>query len=131
MIRSLWVAMALALFMPLVQASDQYDFGHPPEHMAIHEMFYKDWLRPDPAMRTGAGDRQYSCCNNQDCAPVDGVEVRDGEVWMLRHSDQRWLLVPKEKLEHNYPDARESPDGRAHMCSTGVTVYCAVLGAAY
>lgn len=121
----------LVAVQPLrVRADDEHEHsGHPPQDQAIHEQFYSNWLRPDENLRNTDGARQHSCCNKQDCAPVDAVEYKkDGTIWMLRHVDQRWILVPPEKLEHSYPDQRQSPDIRAHMCSTGVTVYCAVLG---
>jgi len=126
------LALAIAILMiaavfQLSQARAQ-DHNHPAADVAIHEKFYADWLRPDENMRTD-GARVHSCCNNKDCAPVDAVEHKsDGTIWMLRHADQRWILVPPEKLEHSYPDQRQSPDIRAHMCSSGNTVFCAVLG---
>lgn len=82
--------------------------------------FYESWNRPD--------NRNMSCCNNQDCAPVDHVRYWNGQLQMQRKSDGEWLTIPKEKLESNYNDARDSPDGFSHMCSNGEYVFCAVLG---
>lgn len=123
----LFIGILIAIQPLRVRADDEHT-GHPPQDQAIHEKFYSDWLRPDENMRTD-GARVHSCCNNKDCAPVDAVEHKaDGTIWMLRHADQRWILVPPEKLEHNYSDQRQSPDIRAHMCSSGIAVFCAVLG---
>jgi hypothetical protein len=115
----------------LTRADDEVPLHrHPAPDAEIHEQFYSKWLRPDPNLRnTETGARMHSCCNNEDCAPVDGVRQDAEGLWMLRHSDQRWILVPPDKIEYSYEDAHDSPDGRSHMCSTGVTVYCAVLGA--
>lgn len=124
-----WLIAILLAVQPLRARADDEHYRHQPEDQAVHEKFYSNWLRPDKNLRNTEGDRQHSCCNNQDCAPVDAVEHKsDGTIWMLRHADQRWIKVDPDKLEHSYPDSRQSPDIRAHMCSKGVTVYCAVLG---
>jgi hypothetical protein len=125
----LWLMTAFFVVFCAFHALAQEHNGHPPQDQALHEQFYSNWLRPDANLRdVETGDRMHSCCSMQDCAPVDGVEYREGNIWMLRHKDQRWIMVPPEKIESNYPDRRESPDTQAHMCSSGVTVFCAVLG---
>jgi hypothetical protein len=83
--------------------------------------FYERWTMPN--------NRFVSCCNNKDCAPVEHVRRSpDGQLQMQRKSDGEWLTIPPEKLEQNYPDAFDSPDGFSHMCSANQSVYCAVLG---
>jgi hypothetical protein len=124
----LFLGLIISVFLSVTAFADDQHYGHPPQDEAIHEQFYSNWLRPDENLRNADGDRQHSCCNKNDCAPVDGVKYEDGSMWMLRHIDQRWIRIPPEKLETSYPDERQSPDVRAHMCSTGITVYCAVLG---
>ncbi len=93
---------------------------HPPEHAALHDLYYQNWARPD--------NRAMSCCNKQDCAPVEHVRRFNGQLQMQRAIDGAWITIPAEKLENNVEDARDSPDGRSHMCSNGEYVFCAVLG---
>lgn len=98
--------------------------ARPQEHSHDGEVgrFYENWKMP------GVTPRTVSCCNQQDCADVEHVRIWNGELQMQRRSDGRWLTIPKEKLESNFDDARDSPDGRSHLCSVGGNVYCAVLG---
>jgi hypothetical protein len=89
--------------------------GHPPEHMALHEKFYKTWMMPD--------NRAVSCCHDQDCAPAQSKLVNG--TWYARHSDdEEWAEVPTRKIETE----RDSPDGRSHLCKqsylAGTYVYC-------
>jgi hypothetical protein len=89
---------------------------HPPQDAAIHERFYSDWMRPD--------DPTKSCCNRKDCAPVTKAR-KIGNRWeALRESDGQWVAVPPQKVEQR----RDSPDGRSHLCSQGMNVYCFVVG---
>jgi hypothetical protein len=96
-------------------------FGQDHEHDSPTGRWYEKWMMPDHG-------RLMSCCNNQDCAAVDEVRRVDGRLQMRRKLDGMWLTIPPEKLESNWDDARDSPDGFSHMCSRGETVYCAVLG---
>lgn len=105
----------LALFATWNPARPQ-EHRHPPEHAALHDEFYKDWMMPDAPLR--------SCCNQQDCAPVQHVERRNGHWWMQRVIDSEWLEIPDAKIEMN----RDTPDGRSHMCSSGASVFCAIVG---
>jgi|SRR6185295_15036275 len=82
--------------------------------------FYMRWMQP--------GTRTVSCCNNQDCEVVEQVRRFNGQIQMLRKSDGQWLTIPPDRLESNHDDARDSPDGRSHMCSRFDNVFCAVLG---
>lgn len=84
--------------------------------------FYEQWLVP------GVIPRVTSCCSRRDCDIVEHVRWVDGVLMMQRRKDGAWLTVPREKIESNFEDARDSPDGQSHMCSRGGAVYCAVLG---
>jgi len=108
----------LILIAILVVATHSWgqEHRHPAEHAALHDEFYKDWMRPD--------NPKMSCCSEQDCAPVEHVDRRNGVWWMQRTYDGEWLEVPFYKIEMN----RDSPDGRSHMCSSGPLVFCAVIG---
>jgi len=108
------------LLLAALRVAFAQEHRHPPEHAAIHDQFYSKWNRPD--------NRFMSCCNQQDCAPVKEVRYWNGALQMRRESDGYWLTIPPEKLEQNYDDARDSPDGGSHLCSIGETVFCAVLG---
>ena len=90
---------------------------HAPQDADIHERFYSDWMRPD--------NPKESCCNRRDCAPVTKVR-KVGSRWEVqRESDGMWVVVPPEKVEQR----RDSPDGRSHLCSRGMNVFCFVAGA--
>ena len=88
---------------------------HPPQHAAMHETFYKDWMRPD--------NRTLSCCSLKDCEPVE-AKIIGGHWHVLRPADQRWLRVPPSQVETE----RDSPDGRNHACfqppGLSDTVFC-------
>lgn len=89
---------------------------HPPEHAELHADFYSSWMRPS--------NPNESCCNKQDCAPVTKVR-RVGDRWEAqREKDGAWLVIPPHAIEQR----RDSPDGRSHLCSRGVTVFCFVAG---
>lgn len=89
---------------------------HPPGHAELHAEFYSNWMRPD--------DPKTSCCDRRDCAPVSKVR-RIGDRWEAqRESDGMWMAVPPQKVEQR----RDSPDGRSHLCSKGLSVYCFVAG---
>ena len=92
---------------------------HPPQHAAMHETFYKDWMRPD--------NRTLSCCNLKDCEPVE-VRKANGFWEILRPADGKWLRVPWSQVENE----RDSPDGRNHGCfqppGLSDTVFCLVIG---
>lgn len=106
------IALACAIGSP---AFAQHAHHHPPQHAALHETFYSNWMRPD--------DRRFSCCNLKDCAPVEVRKV--GGFWeLLRPADGKWLRVPWSQVETE----RDSPDGRNHGCfqAPGLqdTVFC-------
>lgn len=100
---------------------------HPPQDAPLHEKFYSTWNIPN-----AGAERTRSCCNLKDCYPAPIVQ-RDGQWWVQRREDGKWLVVPKHLLEQNQPDPRESPDHQSHACiappENGDAVYCATLGA--
>ncbi len=151
-----WIAFAISSAVAQ-DASDPDHIQHPPEHLQLHEQFYKDWMRLDLSSYTA------SCCSLQDCYPTVILEARDGSWWALRYSAAllldaanqatdgavnvplpplsdraSWVMVPEGRLEHNSDRVdlgvlaprppRESPDGRSHACVSGEVVFCAVLG---
>ena len=98
----LLVAIYLAVSTVLAQ-----EHQHPPQDQAIHEQFYKTWMiRPE---------QTSSCCSSQDCAPAEVREI-EGRVQARSSISGDWVTVRKERIEQNYSDARESPDGRNHLC---------------
>jgi hypothetical protein len=113
MLRGVYV---LLLMFPTAALAQEQHF-HPPEHAALHDEFYKNWMRPD--------NPKISCCNLNDCAPVEHVRRNSYGGWdMQRSKDGAWITIPPEKMELN----RDTPDGRSHMCSNGDLIFCAILG---
>ena len=114
-----WLVMlgmcTMALF-PVPTHAQEHDH----DAMGERGRFYERWNMPN--------NRYVSCCNKMDCDVVEHVRHVGGQLQMQRRRDGEWLTIPPEKLESNYPDARDSPDGQSHMCSNGPSVYCAVLG---
>lgn len=110
----------LPILVILLFLSIPHARGQEHEHNSDTGKFYQTWQQPP--------NRTVSCCNNQDCEAVDHVRRWNGQLQMQRKSDGQWLTIPPERLESNHDDARDSPDGRSHMCSRFDNVYCAVLG---
>lgn len=98
---------------------------HPPQDAGVHERFYLTWNRPTHRMTNG--QRAASCCNKQDCFPSELKHER-GFWWTRTRDGRSVIIVPDNVLEHNQEDARESPDGRNHVCIRANQVICAVLG---
>ena len=84
---------------------------------AAVDRFYSTWMKPDRP--------NESCCSRTDC---DEAEVRHitGVWYAKRARDNRWVMVPPEKIEQN----RDSPDGRNHFCASNydLTPYCLIIG---
>lgn len=112
------------LVVLLVATAQHY---HRPQDAGIHERFYMTWLRPNHRMTNG--QRSASCCNLQDCHPTE-FKHSNGHWWAKTNDGRNIIFVPEDILEHNQPDARESPDGRSHICVRANQVVCAVLGSA-
>jgi hypothetical protein len=94
---------------------------HPAKDQAIHEAFYSKWMRPD--------DDSISCCNLQDCYPVEARKTPTGSWQFLRREDSEWIDVPESKIER----VKDNPDGRNHVCAppppaTFIKVYCFSIG---
>ena len=121
-VESFFVGVIVVIVGAILLAITVITIAHGQEHSHDGEVgrFYESWQMP--------ANRDISCCNRQDCAAVASVRRLQGQLQMQRKSDGEWLTIPPEKLESNYPDARDSPDGQSHMCSNGESVYCAVLG---
>lgn len=115
----LWTALAVAAAYTAVHTAPlavSQEHRHPPQDAETHERFYKDWMRPD--MPT------VSCCNQQDCYPVE-ARMMGGDWYVKQRESGQWLRVPPEKIEHN----RDNPDGRNHACiSPYGNVFCFIVG---
>lgn len=119
------VLIALCILIGTVYgAKAQYQPGHPPQDMLIHEQFYATWMEPD--------NRAVSCCHKQDCAPAES-RLEDGH-WMARKvgDEGKFTSIPDRKVEHD----RDTPDGRSHLCgradpwnSGKLDVFCFIAGA--
>lgn len=115
--------LSLLLTLLLLPAAAQEQHTHPAADMPIHEKFYSTWYMPDEPSK--------SCCNKADCYPTE-VKFKDGQWWALRREDQKYIPVPKHKVEMN----RDNPDGRNHLCAPSPkatayppdTVFCFSLG---
>jgi hypothetical protein len=119
------LAILLALLWLMVSPARADDAGHfhPPQDASLHEKFYSTWYMPDEPAK--------SCCNKADCYPTE-VRFSGNRIEALRREDKQWLVVPEKKIER----ARDSPDGRNHLCAPppgsyypAGTVFCFVLGA--
>lgn len=124
-VRELSVMAALLLAAPaLAQPVHRH---HPPQDMPLHEKFYSTWYMPDQPTK--------SCCSKADCYPTD-IEYRNGEIYARRREDNKFIHVPKRRIEQTYRQPRESPDGRNHICAPPPnathyppdTVFCFTLG---
>jgi hypothetical protein len=87
-----------------VRVAGAQEHKHPPEHVQLHDRFYRTWMRPDMP--------HVSCCSDKDCYPTKARFV-NGHWQALRREDGVWLDVPDEKVERN----RDNPDGQAHLCA--------------
>lgn len=112
-----WLFLVLSLLC-ITPAFGQHDHGKLSPEVA---RFYETWTMPD--------QRTASCCNRTDCDTRQVKQVAG--VWTFFHQEtNKWYPIPENRLEHNTPDPRDSPDGQPHVCANLLTgnVYCAVLG---
>lgn len=112
----LLILWSMVLVVGLLSALHLARAEHPMQDQAIHEKFYSTWQRPD--------DRQYSCCGEHDCYPVEAK--LEGGTWFFKHRETgNWLPVPVEKIETE----RDNPDGRNHVCANSEGfVFCFIPG---
>ena len=115
------VALAAAFFA--FPARSQH--VHPDETISDPRVakFYEEWKRP-PA-------RVISCCNSTDCYSAPIRPGLKGGIEYFHKWSRTWASIPASVLEHNQPDALDSPNHAAHVCASPYApdlVYCAVLG---
>lgn len=108
-------AISVILFILFSTGALAQEHYHPSDPAALPD-FYGTWMRPD--------NPNVSCCNVNDCAPVEHVRHGSQGWEMQRAKDGAWIIIPADKIELN----RDSPDGRSHMCSSGPLVFCAIIG---
>lgn len=117
--------LALAMLIATASLALAQEHHHPQQDAQVHNNFYLSWNRPNH--RRPDGTRMASCCSMQDCFPSELKHERG--FWWTRTKDGRSVvIVPEDILEHNQPDARDSPDFRNHVCIRANQVICAVLG---
>jgi hypothetical protein len=82
---------------------------------------YSTWQKPSP---NPAQHRGFSCCNSIDCAPRP-TRFKDEHWEVYWEFGKKWLKVPDEKVETNYPDAWDPGDNMGHGCISPLgVVYC-------
>lgn len=114
-----WPLIIVGLVLIAVPVRAQH-VGHPPEHMALHDKFYKTWMMPDhPGI---------SCCHDEDCKPAE-AHMRNGQWYARQEGDTGdFTPIPPQKVEQN----RDTPDGRNHLCgrrySSQFSVFCFIAG---
>lgn len=83
-------------------------------HAKYHEDFYSKWERPN-----GLG----SCCNNDDCHPIDDKDLRTSSTKLEARIRNEWVEIPKELIRPYTP-----PDLQSHICNMGKNIFCFVYG---
>lgn len=113
---------AMLLFMLPAAMAQEPSHSHPVKDAQTHELFYRNWMRPD--------DQTKTCCGGHDCYPTE-IKIIGGTVFAKRREDGKFIRVPQEKIETR----RDNPDGRNHMCAPAptpqhdmATVFCFALG---
>lgn len=114
-----WLVGLLLIATPISAQHIHHHEGMTPEI----DRFYSTWLMPNDGR-----ERFYGCCNRIDCYPAE-AQFRGGYWWFKHRETGKWIIVPAHKVEHDQPDARESPDGRTHVCASPQgNVFCFVVG---
>jgi hypothetical protein len=117
---ALCLACSLALCPATIMAQAR------PDHEAFHP-----WYR---GLHSPEGE---SCCNEEDCHPVEGRFVAkgaEGAVALEIRINGRWVKVPKDRIL-----PQPSPDGGVHACYSdpapfmtetvpGLTIRCVMIG---
>ncbi len=114
----LLVTVSLLLTTVVATSHDIHAAKSPEEARVFH--FYATWMRPP--------ERSMSCCNMQDCHTVEVKRESGRWFFMDKYYFRDWREIPSDRLEQNYSDPRESPDGSSHVCFNSGYVLCAVLG---
>ena len=123
------VVVVVLCFVAMATAFAQHT-GHPPEHMALHQKFYKHWHMPD--------NRAVSCCHDEDCKPAEAYK-KNGQWYARQEGDTGdFTPIPPNKVDLGLPDSPDNPDGRNHLCGRrygfnegGFTVFCFQPAAGY
>lgn len=73
--------------------------------------------------------RNYQCCGNEDCHPIDSSAVRstkDGYYvrlprhWYMHYAQEAEWFIPKERVQ-------SAPDERYHICERLMTSYRTII----
>ena len=115
------VVIALAFFASPARAQHV----HPDETITDERVayFYETWKRPP--------SRVISCCSSRDCYAAPIRPGLNGGIEYFHKWTKTWASIPANVLEHNQPDALDSPNHEAHICAAPYApdlVFCAVLG---
>ena len=102
-IAAIAVAFPLSLALPAV-ADD---------HHRHHAEFYSKWVT-----REG-----ISCCNANDCQPIDDRHVRVRSQGVEVYVEGEWVPVSPEKIRPYH-----APDMNNHLCHLGRIIFCFVFG---
>lgn len=124
--RRMLAALVVLCLVPPALAEDTH--VHPPQDADMHDKFYGTWRVPN-----GGNERKNSCCNKRDCyAALIRYDPNERKWYALRREDQRWIIIPIDRLEQLQVDEVPSPDHRSHACiappTAGDHVVCATLG---
>jgi len=115
------VIVGIAFFATIAKAQHV----HPDETITDPKVakFYEQWKRPP--------SRVISCCSSRDCYAAPIRPGPNGKIEYFHKWTQTWAVIPQSVLEHNQPDAMDSPNHEAHICAAPYApdlVFCAVLG---
>jgi hypothetical protein len=83
------------------------------DHHSYHAEFYSKWVT-----REG-----ISCCNANDCQPIDDRNVRVRSQGVEVYVEGEWVPVSPEKIRPYH-----APDMNNHLCHLGRIIFCFVFG---
>lgn len=83
------------------------------DHHRYHAEFYSKWVT-----REG-----ISCCNANDCQPIDDRNVRARSQGVEVYVEGEWVPVSPEKIR-----PYQAPDMNNHICHLGRIIFCFVFG---
>ncbi len=115
-----YVLWGVLLLLPMAGLAHDISKARTPTEEAVFG-FYATWMRPP--------ERSMSCCSLHDCHVVE-IKKMNGKWYFLDKFTAAfgWREIPEDRIEHNTPAPRESPDGSSHACFNAMYVLCAVLG---